>query len=96
VSTVPHSDREREEIARRGDEVYERDVCPHLGPDDEGKFVLIDVESGDHEMDRDEISASDRLLARHPEARVWMRQVGSRYARRFGPRFKKPWLEGGA
>jgi len=86
----------REKIARRGDEIYERDVCPHLGPDDEGKFVLIDVESGDHEMDRDEISASDRLLARHPEARVWMRQVGSRYARRFGPRFKEPWLEGGA
>jgi hypothetical protein len=49
VATVPHSDREREEIARRGDEIYERDVCPHLGPDDEGKFVLIDVESGDQD-----------------------------------------------
>jgi hypothetical protein len=47
-------------------------------------------------MDRAELSASDRLLARHPEARVWMRQIGSRYARRFGPRFKKPWPKGGA
>lgn len=33
-------------------------------------------------MDKDEIAASDRLLARHPVAQVWMRQVGSRYARR--------------
>jgi hypothetical protein len=34
------------------------------------------------------VAASDRLLARHPDAQVWMRQVGSRYARRFGPRFQ--------
>ena len=76
----------REEVARRGDEIYDRRVLPRLAPRDEGKLVLIDVETGDYEMDRDEIAASDRLLARHPDAQVWMRQVGSRYARRFGPR----------
>lgn len=78
----------REEVARRGDEIYEREVLPHLGPEDEGKFALIDVATGDYEVDRDEIAASDRLLARRPAARVWIRQVGSRFARRFGPRFK--------
>ena len=78
----------REEVAQRGDEIYEREVLPRLSPKDEGKFALIDVETGDYEVDRDEIAASDRLLARHPDAQVWMRQVGSRYARRFGPRYK--------
>jgi hypothetical protein len=68
--------------------MYERVVLPRLGSQDEGKFALIDVETGDYEIDRDEIAASDRLLARHPDAQVWTRQVGSRYARRFGPRFK--------
>jgi hypothetical protein len=68
--------------------LYERLVLPRLGPEDEGKFALIEVENGDYELDRDEIAASDRLLARHPDAQVWTRQVGSRYARRFGPRFK--------
>lgn len=77
-----------EEIARRGDEIYEREVIPRLNPSDEGKYVLIDIETADYEIDRDEISASDRLLARHPDAQVWMIQIGSRYARRFGPRFK--------
>ena len=86
--TAPRSDRERDEIARRGDEIYETKVLSHLGPEDEGKFVLIDIKSGDYELDRDEVLASDRLLARHADAQVWMRQVGSRYARRFGPRFK--------
>ena len=86
MATIPPYD--RDEIARIGDEIYERKVLPNLGPEDEGKFVLIDVQTGDYEVDRDEIAASDRLLARYPDAQVWTRQVGSRYARRFGPRFK--------
>ncbi len=73
----------REEVARRGDGIYEREVLPLLSSADEGKYALIDIETADYEIDRDEIAASDRLLARHPDAQVWMRQVGSRYARRF-------------
>lgn len=86
MATVPRYS--RDEVARRGDEIYEREVLPRLGAQDEGKFALIDVETGDYEVDSDEIAASDRLLARRPDAQVWIRQVGSRYARRFGPRFK--------
>lgn len=78
----------REEIARRGDEIYESVILPRLGSKDQGKLVLIDVWTADYEVDQDEIAASDRLLARHPDAEVWMRQVGSPYARRFGPRFE--------
>ena len=74
----------KEEFARRGDEIYERDIHSQLGPDDEGKFAVIDIETGAYEVDRDEIVASDRLLARRPDAQVWLRRVGSRYARRFG------------
>lgn len=78
----------QEEFARRGDEIYERDLRPRLEPNQNGKFVLIDIETGDYEVDADEVAASDRLLARHPDAQVWMRQVGSRYAYRFGPRHR--------
>jgi hypothetical protein len=78
----------KEEFARRGDEIYEREVLPRLTSEDEGKYALIDIETGDYEIDRDELAASDRLFARRPDAQIWFRQVGSRYARRFGPRFK--------
>jgi hypothetical protein len=88
VATLPRYS--RDEVARRGDDLYEREVLPRLNKEDEGKFVLIDVETGEYELDRDEVTASDRLLARRPDAQVWTRQVGSRYARRFGPRFKTP------
>lgn len=86
--TSRHRRYSREEVARRGDDIYEREVLPSLSSADEGKYALIDIETSDYEIDRDEIAASDRLLARHPDAQIWMRQVGSRYARRFGPRFK--------
>ncbi len=78
----------REEVAARGDQIYDREILPRLGPEDQGKFVLIDVRTADYEADRDELAASDRLLSRRPDAEVWMRQVGSPYARRFGPRFQ--------
>ena len=76
----------KDEFARRGNEIYERDVRPHLTASDAGKFVVIDIETGAYEIDPDELAASDRLLARHPEAQVWLLRVGSRYARRFGAR----------
>jgi hypothetical protein len=76
----------KEEFARRGDEIYERDVRPSVQPGDEGKFVVIDIDTGAYEIDEDELAASDRLLARKSNAQLWVTRVGSRYARRFGLR----------
>jgi hypothetical protein len=74
----------KEEFAQRGDEIYERNIRPHIEAGNEGKFVVIDIETGAYEIDVDELAASDRLLARYPEAQIWLRRVGSRYVRRFG------------
>lgn len=74
----------REEFARRGDEIYERVVLPQVGGADKGKFVVIDIETGDYEIDRDELAASDRLRARKPGAQCWLRRIGFSYTRRFG------------
>ena len=78
----------QEEFARRGDEIYERDIRSRVGPGNEGKFVMIDIETGDYEIDADELAASDRLLSRNSDAQIWTRRIGSRYARRFGPRHR--------
>lgn len=76
----------KEEFARRGDTIYERDIAPHVNAGDAGKFVVIDLNTGAYEIDADELVASDRLYARQPDAQVWLTRVGSRYARRFGAR----------
>lgn len=76
----------KNEFAQRGDAIYERDIRPAIGAGRESEFVAIDIETGAYEVDLDELAASDRLLARVPNAQIWLRRVGSRYARRFGPR----------
>ena len=76
----------KEEFARLGDTIYESQLRPALEKGNEGKFVAIDIETEAYEIDTDEIAASDRLLASHPDAQTWLRRVGSRYVRRFGPR----------
>ena len=74
----------KEEFARRGDEIYERVLRPTLERENESRFVAIDIETGAYEIDADELAASDRLLDRVPNAQIWLRRIGSRYAHRFG------------
>jgi len=76
----------KEEFARRGDAIYEKEIRPKLKPEDEGSFVAIDIETRAFEIDEDEMKAGDRLLARVPDAQIWMVRVGSRYVHRFGGR----------
>jgi hypothetical protein len=65
-----------EEFARRGDENYERQIRDKVDPGNKGKIVAIDLETGAYEMGEDELAASDRLLARHPDAQIWFVRVG--------------------
>ncbi|MGI4789033.1 MAG: hypothetical protein ACRYFS_09305 [Janthinobacterium lividum] len=74
----------REEMARRADEIYETCIASHMTGKEPQWYVLIDLKTGAYEVDAREIDASDRLIARYPEAQVWMRRVGSRHARHFG------------
>lgn len=42
-----YSKEEKEEFARRGDAIYEKKIRPHLKPGDKGKYVAIDIETGE-------------------------------------------------
>src|SRR3989442_118504 len=60
----------KEESARRGDAIYEKEVRPHLKADDAGKFAAIDIESGEFAIDADELRAGSKLRKRIPEAQI--------------------------
>jgi hypothetical protein len=78
--------RSKEEFAKRGDAIFEKIVRPNLKDEDDDNFVAIDIESGAYEIDTNEMAACDRLRARLPDPQIWLRKVGSRFARRFGGR----------
>jgi len=47
-----------------------------LRPEDDGKFVALDVQTGDYEVDEDDYAAVSRLRARKPAAEAWLSRVG--------------------
>ena len=74
----------KEEFAKRGDAIFEKDIRPHLKNEDDDDFVALDIETGAYEIDASEMAACDRLRARVPDAQIWLRRVGSRFAHSFG------------
>jgi hypothetical protein len=68
--------RSLEEIARLGAEAFDRHVRPALRPEDNDKFVAIDIDTGDYELDEDDYAAVTRLRKRRPTAEVWLERVG--------------------
>ena len=77
--------RPREETARLGKEIYERDILPQVEDAHFGEYVAIDVETGDWVVADGEVAAVERLRALRPEAiDVLMERVGYRALRSFG------------
>jgi hypothetical protein len=83
---VPYPGYTTEEIARRGQELYEQNIRRRVEPEQIGRFLVVDVESGDYEVAEDDLSASDRMLARRPDAMLYGLRVGHDYAYRLGGR----------
>ena len=74
----------KEEFARRGDVIYEKDILPKLAAKDVGKFLAIDIETGEYEIAADEMKAGNKLRARLPEAQIWMVRIGYASTHSFG------------
>lgn len=66
-----------DEIDQRGQKVYEERIRSLVEtPEIIGKQIVIDVETGDFEIDEDGLAASRRLLARHPGAALYGLRIG--------------------
>ncbi len=74
----------KEEFARRGDALVESKVRPNLKAADENKFVAIDIETGEYELDANEMTAVSRLRRRVRDPQIWLVNVSSGYLHRFG------------
>lgn len=86
----------KEEFARRGTEIYGRDIRPLVEETSRGKIVAIDIESGAWELADDVLSASEALLARIPEAQIWVVRIGYPAVHRIGVRCLAHWRHGSA
>ena len=74
----------KEEHARLGTAIYEQHVRPQVEGENQGKVVAIDVETRAFEVAEDTLTATERLLARYPNAQIWCVRIGHRGVHRFG------------
>ena len=69
-------------IGQRGQALYDQQIRAQVEQDHRGKFLILDVNTGDYEIDAEDLTASERLLARRPEALLFGARVGHRAAYR--------------
>lgn len=74
----------KEEIAARGKELYERQIRSKVEAGNTGKYLVIDIESGDYEVDDDKFAASERAHMKHPDGALYAMRIGYRSMGRIG------------
>ena len=77
-------------VESRGETIYEQKIRSRMGEEEQGMYVVIDVESEDYELDSDDATATARLMARRPGAVTYAVRVGGQAAYRMGARFTLP------
>ncbi len=72
------------DIARRGETLYDQSLKQQVEPQYIGKYLVIDVETGDYEIGTDYILPTERLLAKRPDAPLYALRIGYRAVGRIG------------
>ena len=87
---MPHLNYSKDEIVERGQAIYDREIRDKLDPSARGKFLALDVETGEYEIDADGREALKRAQAKHPDAALYLLRVGQPTAFRLGRRAVEP------
>ena len=80
----------KEEISDRGNKIYTEQIKSSVEPHDNGKFIVLDIESEDYEVDWKALVASRRLRERRPDSVRFLAKVGRGPAYRIGWRPVRP------
>jgi hypothetical protein len=74
-----------EEISRRAKELYENTIEQEVtSAENIGKMVIIDIETGDYEVDTDGLYAADLLNQRHSNPSLFGIRIGYNVAASLG------------
>lgn len=73
-----------EEVARRATQLYESIRQKVETEDNLGKMVIIDIETGNYELDKTGLPAARNLLEKNPNARLFGIRIGYKVAASFG------------
>ena len=81
---MAHPSYTSDEIVEQGQALYDQQIREKVEPQHHGKFLVLDVVTGDYEIAPDDLTASERLLARDPKAVIYGLRIGSPASYRLG------------
>lgn len=72
------------EIAQRGQALYEQQIRERVEADHKGEFLVVEVDTGDFEMDAAAVNALERAHIKHPNGALYLIRIGHRSAYSLG------------
>ena len=85
---MPATNYTEEEIVQRGQALYEQKIRAAIDEiENKGRMLVINVETGEYEMDADDVTAAKRAKARFGAAALFTIRIGHPAAYRLGGRF---------
>jgi hypothetical protein len=85
--TMSQTSYRADEVVRRGEEIYQRDLKSKVEPIHNGEILVLDIDTGDYEIDREEVAALKRAIDRHPNGTRYIKRIGFPATHRLGGRF---------
>jgi hypothetical protein len=73
---MPYPRYSPQEVEARGEAIYRQQIRSRVEPGNRGKYLVIDIETGDYEVAADDLEATKRALAKRPEAVLYGLRVG--------------------
>jgi hypothetical protein len=86
MTSMAHPRYSSAEIVERGQALYDQQIRGRVETTHQGKFLVLDIESGEYEVDDNELAALERAKAKNPDAALYMLRVGYSSAYRIGGR----------
>jgi hypothetical protein len=70
-----------EEVGQLAQQLYDHGIRQKVEREENiGKMIIIDIESGDYEVDKKGLKAANRLEERHPNGRLFGLRIGYKVA----------------
>jgi hypothetical protein len=81
---MPYAKYTPQEVESRGEAIYAEQIRDKVEVEHKGQFLVVDIETGEYEIDEDDLVATKRLLAQQPDAVVYGLRIGHPTAYRLG------------
>ncbi len=73
-----------EEVVERGKALYEQNIRAQVKEGNMGKYLVIDVLTGDYEIGENHLDTAKRARTKHPDATLYGMRIGYKAVASFG------------